>query len=189
MSKSAEGIVEKAATFTAKVRPVRDIKIQVYSLLGLQASEPFKMQVGDEIFEGETSDKGVIEVTVPKSATDATLIVGDKVYDLKLVDDEPADSIEWTQRRLNNLGFHCGAIDGKWGPRSMAAMKLFQQRHDLEATGLRDKKSLDLLEKIHDREYESDECPTYDPESDESDVFPEEDVSSQSGEEEGEAEA
>jgi hypothetical protein len=186
MSKSAEGIVEKAATFTAKVRPIRDIKIQVYNLLGLQTSEPFKVQVGDEIFEGKTSDKGVSEVTVPRSATEATLYVGDNVYDLKLVADEPTDSIEWTQTRLNNLGFDCGTIDGEWGPQSKAAMKSFQQINGLEATGIRDKKSLDLLEKIHDHEYESAEHPKYDPESDESDDFPEEDTSSETGEE-GEA--
>jgi len=187
--KSAEGIVEKAATYTAKVRPVRDIKIQLYNMLGIQTSEPFKMEVGDEIFEGETSDKGVIEVTVPRNATEATLYVGNNVYELKLVADEPTDSIEWTQTRLNNLGFDCGAIDGKWGPRSMVAMKSLQHLHGLEATGIRDKKSLDLLEKMHDHESEFAEHPKYDPENDESDDFPEEGISSETGDEEGEAEA
>lgn len=182
MATSAEGIVEEAATYRGMARRIRYIRIQVHNVFGLQRSKPFRMEVGSETIEGETSDKGVIEVGVPSSATEATLYIGDEVYDLELVDDQPTDSIEWTQTRLNNLGFDCGAIDGKWGPQSKAAMKSFQEMHGLKPTGLRDNESLDLLEKVHDQEDEAVEG-----EEDELDVgtdqFPEEEQNSEETEE------
>jgi len=177
---SAEGIVEEAATYRGKVRQVRHIRIQVRDVFGLQQSKHFKIVIGGETFEGQTSDKGVVELAVPSGATEATLNIDGKVYDLELVDDQPTDSIEWTQTRLNNLGFDCGPIDGKWGPRSQAAMKLFQQLHGLKPTGLRDKESLDLLEKVHDQEYEAVEDREEEPEEDE--FSEEEQISEETGE-------
>ena len=44
-------------------------------------------------------------------------------------------SVREVQQRLIDLGYLEGTADGKWGGRSTAAMKLFQQLHDLNVTG------------------------------------------------------
>lgn len=183
MTTSAEGIVEKAATFSGKVRRISYIRIQVHNMFGLQESKPFRIEVGNETIEGETTDKGAIEIAVPKGATEATLYIDDEVYELELVDDQPTDTIEWIQTRLSNLGFYYGAIDGDWGPQSRAAMKSFQEIHELEPTGIIDKESLDLLEKLHDEGYEPAEEEEEEPEEDE---FPEEDISEETEEDQNE---
>lgn len=54
-------------------------------------------------------------------------------------------SVKDVQQRLIDLGYLQGAADGKWGGRSTAAMKLFQQLHDLNATGSADAMSVTRL--------------------------------------------
>ena len=51
---------------------------------------------------------------------------------------EPAPAVpdeKAIQRALKNLGFYDGAIDGKIGPKSLAAIKKFQEEHGLVADG------------------------------------------------------
>lgn len=51
------------------------------------------------------------------------------------------------QKRLNDLGYHAGQVDGVWGPQSQAALRNFQQAKQLTVTGRLDestKKALDL---------------------------------------------
>lgn len=57
---------------------------------------------------------------------------------------EPASLVD-VQQRLIDLGYLQGTADGKWGSRSSAAMKLFQQLHELEATGNPDSVSVAKL--------------------------------------------
>jgi peptidoglycan hydrolase-like protein with peptidoglycan-binding domain len=45
------------------------------------------------------------------------------------------NSVRAIQARLRQLGFYNGAIDGEWGPGSMAGVQRFQQTHGLPADG------------------------------------------------------
>ena len=54
-------------------------------------------------------------------------------------------SVKDVQQRLIDLGYLRGAADGKWGGQSSAAMKLFQQLHELDATGTADAASVARL--------------------------------------------
>ena len=49
------------------------------------------------------------------------------------------------QRRLNDLGFNAGQVDGVWGPNTQAAIRNFQQAKDLEATGRLNEETIDAL--------------------------------------------
>jgi peptidoglycan hydrolase-like protein with peptidoglycan-binding domain len=40
------------------------------------------------------------------------------------------------QHRLNQLGFNCGAADGSFGPKTLAAVKAFQRKHGLAVDGV-----------------------------------------------------
>lgn len=126
------------------------IWIEVHDSIGLYDSEPFKIEVNGKVIEGKTTPHGVIEAMVPKDAMEGDLTIGGYTYKIKLLDDEIGDSLEATQIRLNNLGFYCGQVDGIWGDRSKAAMKLFQSKFTLPPTGKADDDSLALLKKVHD---------------------------------------
>ena len=54
-------------------------------------------------------------------------------------------SVKDVQQRLIDLGYLRDTADGKWGGKSKAAMKLFQQLHDLQATGTADAASVERL--------------------------------------------
>jgi peptidoglycan hydrolase-like protein with peptidoglycan-binding domain len=48
------------------------------------------------------------------------------------------------QQRLKDQG-HDIAVDGVWGPRTQAALKDYQQRHNMQATGVPDRQTLSSL--------------------------------------------
>ena len=54
-------------------------------------------------------------------------------------------SVTAVQQRLIELGYLAGEADGKFGARSAEALKLFQQFHSLNATGLIDSQTLERL--------------------------------------------
>jgi len=55
------------------------------------------------------------------------------------------DEIRMQQQRLIELGYLGGTADGVFGAKSVAALKKFQQRHGLEATGELDAETLEIL--------------------------------------------
>ena len=54
-------------------------------------------------------------------------------------------SVRTVQQRLIDLGYLSGTADGKFGSRSSDAIKLFQQLHNLNVSGLIDNQTLDRL--------------------------------------------
>lgn len=44
--------------------------------------------------------------------------------------------VKWIQARLNFLGFNCGAVDGDFGNKTLAAVKTFQAKNGLVADGI-----------------------------------------------------
>ena len=46
-----------------------------------------------------------------------------------------AGGVQMVQERLRQLGDYPGAVDGVWGPDSVAALQRFQQMHGLQPTG------------------------------------------------------
>jgi|GEM_PF-4451308 len=53
--------------------------------------------------------------------------------------------VEKIQIALNKLGYEFGKIDGKWGPKTEAALKKLQSENSLEETGKIDKQTKRLL--------------------------------------------
>ncbi|HUG77656.1 MAG TPA: peptidoglycan-binding domain-containing protein [Burkholderiales bacterium] len=57
-----------------------------------------------------------------------------------------SDTIKQVQQKLNEQGFHAGAVDGRMGETTRQALRNFQQSEsDLEATGEIDQKTLSAL--------------------------------------------
>ncbi len=56
-----------------------------------------------------------------------------------------ADEVKQAQQKLKDDGDYKGAIDGKIGPRTEAAVKEFQQKNGLQQTGMLDAQTTDKL--------------------------------------------
>ena len=46
------------------------------------------------------------------------------------------DSVRWLQRRLQQLGYYTGVIDGHFGKQTLGAVLAFQMEHGLEVDGI-----------------------------------------------------
>ncbi len=63
------------------------------------------------------------------------------------------------QQKLSALGYYTGAIDGQYGSGTQAAVKLFQQQHNLDADGIAGSKTLNLLNSGNARRVTVTEAP------------------------------
>jgi peptidoglycan hydrolase-like protein with peptidoglycan-binding domain len=77
------------------------------------------------------------------------MIEGWPAFTLFLGDLDPIEEFRGIQGRLRNLGFSCGRLDGKPGPRTEAALKEFQHQYDLDVTGKVDGQTRDKLKELH----------------------------------------
>lgn len=57
------------------------------------------------------------------------------------------DLVTELQTRLTEIGYDCGAIDGKFGTKTQSAVKLFQSRRGLDPDGVVGRKTWAELEK------------------------------------------
>lgn len=112
--------------------PIRNVPCR----LEIAGQKPRTGQVngnGDVTIEGET------EFVVHSSVTFAKLFVGEEpdveLYKLRIGHLNPHDDVTGAQQRLGNLGFQPGPIDGIVGPRTKAAIRWFQEKHDMTVDG------------------------------------------------------
>jgi hypothetical protein len=88
--------------------------------------------------EGVTDASGSLRHPIPPNAREGRLLLLAEIeeeYPLNLGHLDPVTKISGIQARLANLGFDCGPADGNFGPRTKAALALFQRANDLEPTG------------------------------------------------------
>jgi len=113
------------------------------------ANAPYQLKVGNEIYTGSTSGEGSLSHEIDALAKQGTLEIQDPplLWDLSIGALDPPNTISGIQARLANLGFPCGAADGKLGPRTRGALRRFQVGAGLEATGNPDAVTVDRLKK------------------------------------------
>ncbi len=61
---------------------------------------------------------------------------------------DSGDSVRTLQTWLNNHGYKCGSVDGKFGTKTLEAVKKFQKANKLTVDGEFGKKSLAVADKI-----------------------------------------
>ena len=61
--------------------------------------------------------------------------VAQSVAPLSYIQPLPPSAVEMVQQRLRSSGTYSGAVDGVWGPDSVAALQQFQSMHQLQVTG------------------------------------------------------
>jgi Putative peptidoglycan binding domain len=116
------------------------------------ADTPYALRFGDQVLEGRTDDDGVLEQPVPATIEKATLALTDLDVEVELQFGEldPIDEATGVQARLNNLGFWCGEVDGKVGPKTKAALSAFQASRALEPSGELDDTTRERLSASHE---------------------------------------
>jgi hypothetical protein len=96
------------------------------------------------VFDPANIERGIVVEKLSHPAAEATLKLWmrdekatdpDFEYTLKLGELHPVKEITGVQARLNNLGFHCGAVDGNCGPKTQSALKAFQAKYGLTVDG------------------------------------------------------
>lgn len=119
------------------------------------AGVAYELDAGEEEpRKGSTDGGGKLEELVPADLPTATLTVEDRVLVLNLGHLDPLaeakeGDMSGVQGRLKNLGYDPGPADGKWGPRTRAALAVFQADHGLEISGELDDGTLAKLEEAH----------------------------------------
>lgn len=56
-----------------------------------------------------------------------------------------AEEVRQAQKKLNDLGYQTGQVDGVFGPRTQAALRNFQQSKNIAVTGRLDEKTTNAL--------------------------------------------
>jgi hypothetical protein len=135
--------------FRLKGTPCK-LRIRLLSAGKPMANEPYKLIVGT-LLEGTTDGDGLLEQIIPEEATSGKLLVGKHLLELRLDIGhlDPITEVSGVQARLNNLGFHCGPVDGLLGPMTRSAIYTFQETYDLEMTGAPDQPTQDKLKERH----------------------------------------
>ena len=112
------------------------------------ANQHYTLEIDGQTFSGTTDSDGRIEQSIPPSAKQGKLVVGDRrdEYALDLGHIDPISEVSGVQERLNNLGYDCGAPDGVLGPRTRTAIREFQKAMGLRETGETDDQTRRRLE-------------------------------------------
>lgn len=133
--------VDEAHRFVRK-RAKKELRIALLDRRGEpMANQPYTLEVaGAEPREGQTDGEGRLKEAVPLGARAATLSIGERTLSLTLgglgpASSTPDDGIKGIQARLHNLGYNVGSEDGVIGPRTRAAIAMFQHEHGLGIDG------------------------------------------------------
>ena len=113
------------------------------------ADRPYRLDIDGELFTGETDGEGMVEHPVPPNAKKGFLIVTKEDeeyrYEFDLGTLDPIDTTTGIKARLANLGFDPGPIDKDDTETYRAALRRFQEEHELEVTGDPDEATRDKL--------------------------------------------
>lgn len=130
----------QAHRFVVKL-PKRKLQLKLLDTAGEPIADiPYTLTVGRQTFEGSTSSDGKIEHDIPAKEQKATLTMNGTTRVLRIghlnpIKDTEDAGISGVQSRLKNLGYPVGAVDGKMGPNTRAAIQAFQSDNEMTVDG------------------------------------------------------
>lgn len=124
--------------FVFKASPV-DLNLQILDNGEPMGKEPFVLDIDGQITEGTTDGEGKIKTSVLPNAERGKLTVGQddrqREYILVLRAIDPIDQVSGVKKRLHNLGYAVGNLDGEMTEELKNAILVFESEHELEQTG------------------------------------------------------
>lgn len=150
-AKSEDCATDQRYRFRRKEVPSR-VVIRLYEGKAL-ANLPFELQVGDQVFKGQTDAEGTLRVPVMPDAADGQLLIDPDGKNLRLTVGmrhlDPIGETTGVQGRLRNLGFYRGPQDGLYSQALAFSIQRFQQSQGLATTGRLDDQLRQALEAAH----------------------------------------
>ena len=115
-----------------------------------RANEDYILDIEGDRSKGKTDAEGRVSIAIPPGARRGklTFIEGGEEFDLDLGGLDPINEISGVQDRLANLGYSV-KVTGKWGEESSEALRQFQRKHNLEATGDIDETTKQKLQEVY----------------------------------------
>lgn len=113
------------------------------------AGVAYTIEVDGVIIHGTTDGDGVLDEAIPLGARSAKLTVNGHERTLVLGGLDPLHTVTGVQARLNNLGFHVGAVDGLIGPATRRAIRKFQAAQSLLVDGIVGPKTREALRRMY----------------------------------------
>ena len=113
------------------------------------------LQVDGEIVDqGTTDGEGCVQIPLIPNARTGKLIINqgqpeEKIINLGLGGMDPIDEITGVRMRLKNLGFGCDVNGPEDSPDLKEAVRKFQEKNSMEATGEVDSALKDKLKQVH----------------------------------------
>jgi hypothetical protein len=127
-------------------------RLQIFDGEQLRANQSFTLTIENAVFSGTTDGTGVLELYVPATADEGTLVIGpDKltvVIDFGHLD--PITQISGIQKRLNNLGYFASE-SGELDDATRDALADFQYDFGLDETAEPDDATIAKLAEVHDK--------------------------------------
>jgi hypothetical protein len=125
--------------------------LQVFDGDTPRARQRYELDVDGKVLRGSTDGDGKLFEYVAPDAKRGRLTIGEDEERFVILFGhlDPLEELTGVQKRLENLGFDCGAVGGK-NEGTRAALRAFQRRLRLPETGEPDEATLDKLRHMHD---------------------------------------
>ena len=108
------------------------------------ADQRFRLVTTATTIDGTTDGDGHVRARIPAGLTSAELWLWlddpdsetpDSGFQLQIGSLAPVSALRGVQARLTSLGYWCGAVDDRIGPRTRHALRAFPARHALTISG------------------------------------------------------
>lgn len=142
---------EKTHKFVRKGEPAK-LRLQIMTEDNKpRANSKYVLDIDGALSRGKTDGDGKVEVWIPPHAREGKITFCDDncAINLKLGGLDPIDQLSGIKGRLNNLGYNCGATDENLNAATRAALKHFQEKNGLEASGSPDDQTRSKLQEVH----------------------------------------
>ena len=128
-------------------------RLQVFDGDAPRREQDYLLTIGERAIHGKTDASGVLVHTLPACTQEALLVIGPDRRELQILFGQldPETELIGVQKRLNNLGYHCGAPGGTMNDATRDALRAFQRRFSLTQTGEADDATKKLLQRTNDR--------------------------------------
>jgi putative peptidoglycan binding protein/LysM domain-containing protein len=157
---------DKNHTFVRKSAPAK-FRIVLERYQQPLAGKHYIATIDGTIYEGTTSETGLLELVLPPNASSGVLRIPSENLEcnLQLGYLDPWDEVSGAQARLQNLGYYHGTLDGQLNDETQEALEWFQSDFGVEVTGQLDDATKQKLLDRHDQEHDAPPLQTAPPAS------------------------